>query len=181
MRACACLHRSGLPVLRCSPVRACCRHYPGGTANACRSCWHTSQLDFRSRWQPSPQYCRIVSRIRAYRGLLGVYSRYGLTARQITHVILSSKTPTASLPPPPLRLLPAGTTPCRAGLTPAEEQRLCTAYNTSGPYGTLQNAAEKFLNIPPQIPLHRPLHLRLRHPPSTRRQVFKIYPSPPSR
>ena len=88
----------------------------------------------RSRWQPSPQYCRVGSRIWAFRGLLGVHSRYGLTARQITYVILSSKTPTASLPPPPLQLLPAGTTPCRTGLTPAEEQRLFTAYSTCGPY-----------------------------------------------
>src|SRR6185312_578502 len=63
-----------------------------------------------------------------FRGLLGVHSRYGLSARQITNVILSSKTPAASLPPPPLRLLPAGTTSCRAGIIPAEEQRLFTAY-----------------------------------------------------
>ena len=32
--------------------------------------------------------------------------------------------------PTRLRLLPAGTTPCRTGLTPAQEQRLCTAYST---------------------------------------------------
>jgi hypothetical protein len=35
-----------------------------------------------------------------------------------------SKTSTVSLPPPPLRLLPAGATSCRAGLTPAENQHL---------------------------------------------------------
>ena len=39
------LHRLGLPVFRCSPVRTCRRHYPGGTASACRSCRHTSRLD----------------------------------------------------------------------------------------------------------------------------------------
>jgi hypothetical protein len=35
-----------------------------------------------------------------------------------------SKASTASLPPPPLRLLPAGATSCRAGLEPTENQHL---------------------------------------------------------
>ena len=39
----------------------------------------------RSRWQPSPQYCRVGSRIWAFRGLLGVHSRYGLPARRVTN------------------------------------------------------------------------------------------------
>jgi hypothetical protein len=32
------------------------------------------------------------------------------------------------LPPPRLGLLPAGTTPCRVGFAPTEQQRLCTAH-----------------------------------------------------
>ena len=45
-----------------------------------------------------------------FRGLLGVHSRYGLPARGVAKRPFPSKAPTASLPPPPLRLLPAGTT-----------------------------------------------------------------------
>jgi hypothetical protein len=40
----------------------------------------------------------------------------------------TSKAPTASLLPLPFRLLPAGTTSCRTGLTPAENHRLFTAH-----------------------------------------------------
>jgi len=42
-----------------------------------------------------------------------------------------SKAPTVSLPLPPLRLLPAGATPCRAGITPAEDTRLVTAHRAN--------------------------------------------------
>jgi hypothetical protein len=45
-----------------------------------------------------------------FRGLLSVHSRYGLPARGVAKRPFSSKAPTVSLPPPPLRLLPAGTT-----------------------------------------------------------------------
>ena len=63
------------------------------------------------------------------RGLIDVHSRYGLSARQVA--LRQPSTPEASmasLPPPPLRLLPAGATPCRAGLAPAENARLFTAH-----------------------------------------------------
>jgi hypothetical protein len=44
-----------------------------------------------------------------FRGLLGVHSRYGLPARRVAYKRPSaSKASTASLPPQPLRLLPAG-------------------------------------------------------------------------
>jgi hypothetical protein len=99
----------------------------------CRSCWHASQLDSRSRWQPSPQYRRVGSRIGFFEACSAFTHVTACPLARSPEVILSSKTPTASLPPPPLRLLPAGTTPCRAGLTPAEEQRLCTAYGTADP------------------------------------------------
>ena len=50
-----------------------------------------------------------------FRGLLSVYSRYGLLTRGVAWRPFPSKAPTASLPPPPLRLLPAEATSCRAG------------------------------------------------------------------
>ncbi len=40
-----------------------------------------------------------------------------------------SEASAVSLPPLPLRLLPAGATPCRAGIAPTEDQRLFTAHN----------------------------------------------------
>jgi hypothetical protein len=43
-----------------------------------------------------------------------------------------SKASTASSPPPPLRLLPAGATSCRIGLTPTENQRLHGARKSKG-------------------------------------------------
>src|SRR5262249_4825317 len=45
---------------------------------------------------------------RSLRGLLSVHSRYGLAARGAAKAAFPSKAPTDSLPPPPLRLLPAG-------------------------------------------------------------------------
>ena len=43
-----------------------------------------------------------------FRGLLSVHSRYGLHARGVAMRPFTSKAPTASLPPPPFRLLPGG-------------------------------------------------------------------------
>ena len=43
---------------------------------------------------------------------------------------VTSKASTDSLPPPPLRLLPAGATRCRVGFAPTGNRRLCTAHNT---------------------------------------------------
>jgi len=43
-----------------------------------------------------------------FRGLLSVHSCYGLHARRVTKRPSTSKAPTASLPPLPLRLLPGG-------------------------------------------------------------------------
>src|ERR1039458_6419922 len=43
-----------------------------------------------------------------FRGLLSVHSCYNLQTRRIARRPSTSKAPTASLPPPPLRLLPGG-------------------------------------------------------------------------
>ena len=54
-----------------------------------------------------------------------------VTARTLAEPLndsFTSEAPVDSLPPPPLRLLPAGATLCRAGLSPAEDQRLFTAH-----------------------------------------------------
>ena len=64
-----------------------------------------------------------------FRGLLGVHCTLR-PACSPGHLKRPSapKTPTASLPPPPLRLLPAGATLCRVGIVPTEQRRLYTAY-----------------------------------------------------
>src|SRR5262249_16050255 len=65
----------------------------------------------------------------SFRGLLSVHSRYGLHAREVARGdLFSSKASAVSLPPLPLRLLPAGATLCRVGITPTEVSRLCTAH-----------------------------------------------------
>jgi len=51
-----------------------------------------------------------------FRGLLSVHSRYGLPARGVAKRPFPSKAPAASLPPPPLRLLPAGATELPGGI-----------------------------------------------------------------
>ena len=67
----------------------------------------------------------VAFRITTFRGLLGVHCSLRLACSPSRLSRPSTpKAPTASLPPPPLRLLPAGATSCRAGLTPAENPRL---------------------------------------------------------
>lgn len=47
---------------------------------------------------------------------------------ELPKAVLTSKASANSLPPSPLRLLPVGATPYRAGLPPAENRRLGTAH-----------------------------------------------------
>jgi len=64
-----------------------------------------------------------------FRGLLSVYSCFGLHVRQVAQRRPSTpEAPMASSPPPPLRLLPAGATSCRVGFAPTENRRLFTAH-----------------------------------------------------
>ena len=81
--------------------------------------------------RPSPKCRRVGPHITLFRGLLSVHSRSGLHARRAAHRRPSTpKASVVSLPPRPLRLLPAGATSCRVGISPTEDQRLCTAHNT---------------------------------------------------
>ncbi len=64
-----------------------------------------------------------------FRGLLSVQSRYGLHARKVTKSDPLHRSPsTTLLPPPSPRLLPAGTTSYRVGISPTENRCLSTAY-----------------------------------------------------
>ena len=121
--------RSGitLPTARASRVpddfllHACRRHYPGGILQT-----DVARLTWRTAAFPESQAGRLPHR--PFRGLLNVHSRFGLHARQVPLGPSTPKTPMDSLPPPPLRLLPAGATSCRVGFVPTANRRLCTAY-----------------------------------------------------
>ena len=64
-----------------------------------------------------------------FRGLLGVHACYGLPARGTAKRSFPSEASAVSSPALPLRLLPAGATPCRVGFAPTEDRRLDTAHN----------------------------------------------------
>jgi len=85
----------GLPVLRALPLCTCCHHYPGA-ANG-----RTTLLVSSHSYQPSPVWPPGRPAHRPFRGLLSVYSRYGLHTRAVTvyRDKLYPKASTISLPP----------------------------------------------------------------------------------
>jgi hypothetical protein len=94
-------HRWGFPCCVWSPLPTCHRHYPGRSNEAC-------SLVPLHRLRPSLCNSQVGSCNCFFRGLLSVHSRYGLHARRVAMRPSTSKAPTASLPPLPLRLLPGG-------------------------------------------------------------------------
>ena len=103
-----CDHRWDFPCCVWSPLPACRRQYPGRSDGnlLARTIPPTSAF-------PRTGTGRLLHY--AFRGLLSVHSRYGLSARGVAKRPFPSKAPAASLPPPPLRLLPAGTTELPGG------------------------------------------------------------------
>src|SRR6202790_1239222 len=90
-----------------------------------------SLCSFTHPYQPSPKGLSGRPAHRPFRGLLGVYSRYGLHTRAVTvyrdtltrgfsHFVTSMTAPVAS-----------GWSGCRVGLTPTGKRRLCTAHTPS--------------------------------------------------
>src|ERR1700716_2859460 len=87
---------------------------------------------FTQPYQPSPKGLSGRPAHRPFRGLLGVYSRYGLHTRAVTvyrdtltrgfsHFVTSMTAPVAS-----------GWSGCRVGLAPTGKRRLCTAHTRNG-------------------------------------------------
>jgi hypothetical protein len=110
-------HRQGFLCCVGLLLQTCHRPYPGGPVGIYRS------PESHSGGLPHP---RGES---ASTSLLSRSARRSLTLRPACsrdrHLrSFPSKAPTASLPPPPLRLLPAGATSCRVGFAPTENQHL---------------------------------------------------------
>src|SRR3979490_3163891 len=97
-----------------------------------RSGWAYSSLCFTQPYQPSPKGLSDRPAHCPFRGLLGVFSRYGLHTRAVTvyrdtltegfsHFVTSMTAPVAS-----------GWSIRRVGLTPTGKRRLSTAHTQSG-------------------------------------------------
>src|SRR5580700_10133814 len=93
-----------------------------------RSGWAYSFAHSPQPYQPSPKGLSGRPAHRPFRGLLSVYSRYGLHTRAVTvyrdtltrgfsHFVTSMTAPVAS-----------GWSDCRVGLAPTGKRRLCTAH-----------------------------------------------------
>jgi len=116
-------HRVGFPCSGRFPRHACHRHYPGGTDRSQSLLLLRSAAAFPAMRSGRLPHC-------TFRGLLGVHSRYGLHACWVASCDpLSSECFSAiRYLLSPLRLLPAGATSCRVGLSPTGNRRLCTAH-----------------------------------------------------
>src|SRR5262245_17384113 len=108
-------------------MQACRRHYPGGKAGGAEL---APPDNLASSAFPIPLLGRLPHL--PFRGLLGVHSRYGLSARGVAGRPFASEASVVSLPPLPLRLLPAGARSCRVGIAPTEGPRLSTAHKGAG-------------------------------------------------
>src|ERR1700726_1269021 len=100
----------GSPVLPQFSLCACRRHYPGGAAG-CLSLSSPAVAAFPVKSPGPPPH-------HFFRGLLDVYSRYSPHTRGIAKRSFPSKASDGSLPPPLLRLLPAGATLAGRDLLP---------------------------------------------------------------
>ena len=77
-------HRWDFPCCVWSPLPACRRQYPGRSDGIC------SLVQFH-QLRPSLVIGRVGSCISRFRGLLSVYSRYGLHARQVAYATLYTR------------------------------------------------------------------------------------------
>jgi hypothetical protein len=109
-------HRYGFPVLRSISIHTCRRHYPDGNADSARS--PLSAPSAFPVFQPDrlPYY--------TFRGLLSVYSRYGLHDRQVTFVTLFTRGFNGFIASTAARIATGWSDSCRMGLSPTEDRRL---------------------------------------------------------
>ncbi len=110
-------HRWGFPCCTDLLVHACPRQYPGGIPGSpvAHSPRDGSLPRYRGGSAPALNFSRPARRSLVLRPTCSLSRFYDP---------FPSEAPADSLPPLPLRLLPAGATPCRAGFSPAEDQHL---------------------------------------------------------
>src|SRR5260370_39328805 len=110
------------------PVQTCRRHYPGGTTGGVgvarleKTC-DGSLPHIIAGSAPTLNVSRLARRTHALRPACW---------RSRPRRPFPSKASAVSLPPLPLRLLPAGATSCRVGIAPTEDRRLGTAHKRVG-------------------------------------------------
>src|SRR6202023_385554 len=128
---------SGWPSLATPWGLPCCVRFPCVHAVATTPAQRLGVLlrSFTQPYQPSPKGLSGRPAHRAFRGLPGVYSRYGLHTRAVTvyrdtltrgfsHFVTSMTAPVAS-----------GWSGCRVGLAPTGKRRLFTAHTRNGTRG----------------------------------------------
>ncbi len=126
----------------------CRRHYPGGNAGGAKVVPPVS-----SRLRPSPSLCWVGYHITRFEACSAFTHVTACLLAESLKRPFPSKASTVSLPPLPLRLLPAGTTSCRVGFAPTEKSRLGTAHKGDGhhcaqhPAGRPGNGARPLFRI----------------------------------
>ncbi len=126
----------------------CRRHYPGGNAGGAKVVPPVS-----SRLRPSPSLCWVGYHITRFEACSAFTHVTACLLAESLKRPFPSKASTVSLPPLPLRLLPAGTTSCRVGFAPTEKSRLGTAHKgdghhcRNGPKGAPHNGARPLFRI----------------------------------
>ena len=114
----------GFPVLRGPSL---CRHAVAITPVATRE-GMKSFPRITSRLRPSPSLCWVGCHIECFEACSAFTHVTACLLAGSLKRPFPSKASTVSLPPLPLRLLPAGTTSCRVGIAPTERSRLGTAH-----------------------------------------------------
>jgi hypothetical protein len=84
-----------------------------------------------SRRRPSPSLCWVGCHIACFEAC-SAFTFVTACLRRVAKRPSTSKAPAVSLPPPLLRLLPAGARRSRVGIAPTEESRLITAHKRDG-------------------------------------------------
>ena len=117
-------HAKGLPVSPAIPLCTCCRHYPG-TASGCFCSLHQT-------YKPSPHWRTGRPVHRPFRGLLSVYSRYGLHTRQVTYVTLYTRGFSHFVTSMTALIASGWSKSCRVGLAPTGISPPSTAHAKCG-------------------------------------------------
>ncbi len=124
-----CDHRRGYPCCACSPLPACRRQHPGRTNEAC-------SLVLPHPLRTSHECWRVVSCVIRFEACSAFTSVAACTLARSPERPSTPNAPTASLPPPPLRLLPSGAnqfpggTCTRCGPAPFHGAQHCSTRGT---------------------------------------------------